>query len=539
MRLKRKRGGEHMRESADSAHSPSMADKDSIPAGSLRLKLLVFWAGAVLMGLEIAGSRVLAPHFGNSVFVWGSLITVFLAALSGGNYLGGWIADQRPSAGLLSGVCIAVAVWIGALSLVASSVCQFVAGVGLGEEVGPMMASLLLFLPPSVGMGIVSPFAVRLAASTVSGVGKVSGSLYALSTVGSIVGTIVTTFVLIPSIGLAAILRGLGVTLLVAALVSLPSWRGSSGVTGAVMLALLVMLPLQSREGNLALRPSERIVAQFGTPYHNIAVIDNDAQRTRQLRFDRYVESAILTEPPYPSLADYTHYFHLAFLVRPDLERSLFIGAGGGIGPRTFHAHNSAALIDVVDIDPRVLDLAQSHFFLEDAPTTRLFAADGRMFVRGSRESYDCMVLDAFSIGGRIPFHLTTADFFRLCRQRLTRDGVFIMNINSAVDGPSASIFHAIHKTLAAEFTHTYAFAHEIAERGRDHSTNILLVATTRDERLSLADWRERAAAYQSKSYVTQPLLKQLVENLVEDLPDMSAAPLLTDDFAPIETMSF
>lgn len=539
MRTKRKRSEEAVRDSVDSTRSPVPSGDDALPLGSFRLKLLVFWAGAVLMGLEIAGSRVLAPHFGNSVFVWGSLITVFLAALSGGNYLGGWIADQHPSAGLLSGVCIVVALWIGGLSLVASGVCQFVAELGLGEEVGPLAASLLLFLPPSVGMGIVSPFAVRLAASSVSGVGKVSGSLYALSTVGSIVGTITTTFVLIPSIGLAAILRGLGVTLLVAALVSLPNWRGSSGMTGVLMLALLVMLPLQSRGGNLALRPGERIVAEFGTPYHNIAVIDNDEQSTRQLRFDRYVESAIHTEPPYPSLADYTHYFHLAFLVRPDLERSLFIGAGGGIGPRTFHAHSPGALIDVVDIDPKVLELAQSHFFLADAPTTRLFAADGRMFLRGSQEAYDCIVLDAFSIGGRIPFHLTTGDFFRLCRQRLAPEGVFIMNINSAVDGPGSSIFHAIHKTLAAEFTQTYAFAHEIAQRGRQESTNILLVGTTHPQRWSLADWRARAAEYQSKSYVSPPLVKQLVENLVEDLPDMSAAPLLTDDFAPLETMSF
>lgn len=519
------------------------------PLSHWRLKLLVFWAGAVLMGLEIAGSRVLAPHFGNSVFVWGSLITVFLAALAGGNYLGGTLADQHPSTALLSGICCAVAVWVGGLSLVASGVGQFFADQGLGEEFGPMAASLVLFLPPSLGMGMISPLAVRIATSTVAGVGRTSGSLYALSTAGSIVGTIATTFILIPSIGLAAILRGLGLSLLLVALGTQPFWRGTSGVTGVVLLALLAMAPLQPRGGSLTLNPGERIVAEFGTPYHNVAVIDDDARQVRQLRFDRYVESAIMTEPPYVSLAEYTHYFHLAFLAQPRIERALFIGAGGGIGPRTFREHAPDAHIDVVDIDPRVLEVAQTHFHLTEHPATRLIAADGRMFVRGSRDSYDCIVLDAFSIGGRIPFHLATSDFFRLCRQRLAPGGVFVMNINSAIEGPWSHIYHSLYKTLAAEFPQTYAFAHgsansavpsgDEAGKSREQSTNILLVATSGRETWALDEWRRRAHDYDSKSYVGRDVVKLLVENLVTDPPDMSAAPVLTDDYAPIETMAF
>lgn len=113
------------------------------------------------------------------------------------------------------------------------------------------------------------------------------------------------------------------------------------------------------------------------------------------------------------------------------------------------------------------------------------------------------------------------------------------MNINSAVEGPAARIFHSIYRTLAAEFPQTYVFAHDIAARGRDQSTNILLVATAGDSPLPLAAWRDRAGAYRSSSYVDTKLVSQLVENLVENLPEMTDAPRLTDDFAPIETMSF
>jgi spermidine synthase len=191
-------------------------------------------------------------------------------------------------------------------------------------------------------------------------------------------------------------------------------------------------------------------------------VIDNAG--SRQLRFDRYIESAIGKSPPYPSWLVYTYYFHLAFLAKPQMERALFIGAGGGIGPRAFHMQNPAMAIDVVDIDPKVLELARSHFFLDDSPKIKTFAEDGRMFVRRVRAKYDCVILDVFTAGGRIPFHLVTREFLQLCRDKMTADGVFVMNINSAVEGPLSGIFQSMVRTVGAVFPNTYVFA---VEHGR------------------------------------------------------------------------
>ncbi len=505
----------------------------------LNLKTLVFFAGAVLMGLEIAGSRVLAPHFGNSIFVWGSLIAIFLMAISIGNYLGGRLADQFPSHLFLNSICIAVALWIFGLAIFGSALCVSLAEAGMGEQSGPLVASLILFLAPSIGMGMVSPFAIRLATSSLATVGQVSGALYALSNTGSILGTMLTTFVLIPFIGLAAILKGLGVVLLVIAILTSPGiWNRKYAPNLFALLVvtgLLLWLP-EARQN--VFRPGEELVVAVSTPYHNIAVVDNTIDEVREMRFDQFTESAISTRPPHIALANYTDYFHLAFLLKPQLERTLFIGAGGAVGPRAFHMHDAEMEIDVIDIDPKVLELTRTHFFLQDDPRIRTIAHDGRIFVRDAQQ-YDSIILDAFTIGGRIPFHLVTQEFFTLCRDRLNDDGVFVMNINSALEGPQAGIFRSTYRTLKEVFPQVYVFKKYRHQNYDTDSANIILVGSNSKQRLAPADWQRLASDHLSDSYVKAQTLRAAVDDLVEDVPDVSAAPLFTDDYAPIETMPF
>lgn len=518
---------------------PPQAPSKVAAPGALNLKVLVFFAGAVLMGLEIAGSRVLAPHFGNSIFVWGSLIAIFLMAISIGNYLGGRLADQFPSHLFLNSICIAVALWIFGLAIFGSALCTSLSEAGMGEQSGPLVASLILFLAPSIGMGMVSPFAVRLATSSIATVGQVSGALYALSNTGSILGTMLTTFVLIPFIGLAAILKGLGVVLLVIAILTSPGIWSRKYVPQLLALlvvtGLLLWLPESQQK---VFRPGEELVVSVTTPYHNIAVVDNTIDEVREMRFDQYTESAVSTRPPHVALANYTDYFHLAFLLKPQLARTLFIGAGGAVGPRAFHMHDPRMEIDVIDIDPKVLELTRTHFYLPDDPKIRTVAYDGRIFVRNAQQ-YDSIILDAFTIGGRIPFHLVTQEFFTLCRDRLSEEGVFVMNINSALEGPDAGIFRSTYRTLKEVFPQVYVFKKYRHYNADSESANIILVGSNAKERLSPQQWQKLAAAYTSESYITAQTLRTAVDDLVEDLPDVSAAPLFTDDYAPIETMPF
>lgn len=528
--------------------SASHAEAEQLTAGgvgllpaALGLKVLVFVAGAVLMGLEIVGSRMLAPYFGNSIFVWGSLISLFLIALSAGYYIGGRVADRRPSRALLNGIVIAVGASMFLMAAVAGPVCDAVARLGMGERGGPMLASSILFLLPSIGMGMTSPFAVRLATHAVDSVGKTAGTLYALSTLGSIAGTMLTTFVLIPALGADAILKGLAATLIAVAVATFPFASTGRGVRGAaIALAATAACIYAISPTRASLPPGAVVHVDVGTPYHNIMVVDDPLHNVRALRFDRFDESRISLNPPYASESNYTRYFHLAFLLKPEIRRALFIGAGGGVGPRAFHMHDPAMEIDVVDIDPKVLEVARTHFYLDDAENIRLHAVDGRSFVRDAPpEYYDAIILDAFTIGGRIPFHLVTREFIELCRSRLTPGGVFLMNINSAAEGPKGEIFRSMYKTLAGVFPQTHAFVLYRRQLSAGDSTNIILVAANSDERLTHADWAERAAQYQSDSYVDRTQVEAMLADLLLTPPATDAAAEFTDDYAPIETMSF
>jgi spermidine synthase len=434
---------------------------------------------------------------------------------------------------------MAVSVWIFGIALLSYPFCESLAQAGLGEQSGPLIASLALFLAPGVGMGMVSPYAVRLAAQSVANVGQIAGTLYALSTLGSIAGTILTTFVLIPLIGLAAILKGLGLALLVVSVFTLPTWRRSGVPTLVVLLGIAPAAVLAPARNEAALLPGDTLVVEAETPYQHVAVIDNQRRNARDLRFDRYVESSISLTPPYEALADYTDYFHLAFLLKPEIRRAVFIGAGGAIGPRTFHAHNPEMEIDVVDIDPLVLEVAREHFFLPDDPRIRTIAQDGRMFLDDSRGAYDCVVLDAFTIGGRIPFHLVTREFLELCRQRMTAEGVFVMNINSALEGPRSAIFRSMQATIERVFPTSYVFAKDHRAAGPENSTNVVLVASSNDARLSAAEWTYRADRHRSSSYVQRDRLRRCVGDLLIELPDLGSPTPFTDDYAPIETMPF
>jgi spermidine synthase len=442
---------------------------------------------------------------------------------------------------LLNSIVIAVAAFMFLIAVIATPVGHAILRAGFGEKSGPFLAATVLFLLPSVGMGMVSPFAIRLATHTVASVGKTAGTLYALSTLGSIAGTVLTTFVLIPSFGATAILKGLAAALLITALATFPFATFSGAVqstVAAVVVAAACIYGISDSQASLPV--GSELVREINTPYHHITVIDDKLTGSRQLCFDRYVESQIEKAPPYRTLSEYTRYFHLALAAKPDIHRALFIGAGGGVGPRAFHMHNPEMEIDVVDIDQKVLDVAREDFHMEQSPKIRPIAADGRTFVRNAPAGhYDAIILDAFTIGGRIPFHLVTREYFALCRQKLTPHGVFLMNINSAVRGEASPIFHSMYKTIDQEFPAVYSFALGSQFGIREQSTNIILVALNADDPISSEKWSELARRYQSNSYVDGVQVERMVKDLLVTLPDMDDAAVFTDDYAPIETMPF
>jgi hypothetical protein len=182
------------------------------------IKSIVFICGAVVMSFEILGSRVLAPNFGSSVFVWGSLISVFLAGLSAGYYLGGRLADINPSSGKLGLMLIVPGVLFITFPLYSAPISDWIFMKDLGVRSSPLLASATLFLIPSVFLGVVSPYTAKLMICSLHTSGKTIGTLYALSTFGSIIGTLVTSFYLITIAGVNALIVGQGVILVLSAI---------------------------------------------------------------------------------------------------------------------------------------------------------------------------------------------------------------------------------------------------------------------------------------------------------------------------------
>src|SRR5688572_13873288 len=341
------------------------------------LSFVVFVSGAVLMSLEIAGSRILAPHFGSSIFVWGSLISVVMAALSIGYYWGGWLSARDPSYGRLLVLLLVPGIVIFFLPFIYPTANEWVANNDFGVRLNPLIACTMLFLLPGVFLGTISPYAIRLAATTLSTVGSTAGTLYAISTCGSIFGTLLTAFYLIPAIGVSNIIHTLGITLVCLSLVVVPLIRLQRvSLARAVMTASFIL-----GSATMVWTPFAwaKTLLQKDTFYHRIRIEEDD--EARYMYFDRTLQSAMNLKDPTALRLIYSRYASLGFTFRPDAKKMLIIGLGGGSIPKKVQKEFPHMEIDAVEIDPEVIKMAKDFFHVKENKLLRLHAQDGRLFM--------------------------------------------------------------------------------------------------------------------------------------------------------------
>jgi len=487
----------------------------------------VFVSGGVLLALEIVASRVVAPFFGNSVYVWGSLIGVFLAALSLGYYLGGRIATRWPRPGPFLALVLAGGAATFPIPHVAGAVLGEVAGRDLGPRWGPLLGSAALFFVPAVLMATVSPYAVRLKARTVEGIGNVAGMLYALSTLGSIAGTLLAAFVLISWLGVRSIIQLLGaVEMALAVLGFVWARRAAPAAVAAGTLALVAAF-------TSAVPPDgPDVVYARDTVYHRITVSDEGV--IRYLRLDRYWQSGRDRATPLRTVFSYTDYLHLPLALIPHPKRVLFVGMGGGTAPsRFFHDYPDLA-IDVVEIDPAVADTARRYFGLPRSPHLTVHVQDGRLWLRRATDRYDLIVLDAYLID-TIPFHLATREFYEEAAARLAPGGAVAANVIGALRGPESRLFRAIDKTFASVFPAVYVFP--VDGDAGEALQNIIIVGAA-GPRLDARAVRARAQDAVASGRVTVAGFAQDAATLVERPIETGDVPLLTDDFAPTDVLA-
>jgi spermidine synthase len=406
------------------------------------LSLLVFGAGTGTLATEISASRLLAPYYGSSTIVWANLIGLVLLALSLGYWLGGRLADRRPEPRLLGQLVVGAAVFVAAIPFVTEPILD-VAAEGLdelsaGAVIGSFFATLLLFAPPVLLLGMVSPFAIRLAVTDVESAGAVAGRLYALSTAGSLVGTFLPALVTIPAFGTQRTLLLSAAVLAVSGALLLP--RRALAVAGG-LVALLLLPPGEVRAGEGLLHEEE-------SRYQFIRVTEREGVRRLYLNegvavHSLWREHTVLTGGVWDTFLAVPH-----LLDRPP-GRLAVLGNAGGTVARAFGEFFPSVEIDGVEIDPAVTDIAYRYFGLGDNPRVTTHDADARPFLRRTERRYDLIYADAYH-QPYVPFYLATREFFELVRSRLRPGGIVALNV-ATVPGDRA-LERELAGTLARVF---------------------------------------------------------------------------------------
>ena len=410
---------------------------------SQELSALVFGAGTGTLAVEISASRLLAPYYGSSTVVWANLIGLVLLALSVGYWLGGRLADRRPSGRLLGLLVLGAGAYVAVVPFVTRPLLDLAAGgldeLSAGAVVGSFFATLLLFAPPVFVLGMVSPFAIRLALESVGSAGEVAGRLYALSTAGSLLGTFVPALVTIPLVGTQRTLIGAAAVLAASSAPLL----GSRGLVAAVAVGSLLALP-----PGVVKQADGRILFERESRYQFVQVVERDGVRRL------YLNEGVAVHSVYRPDTVLTGDEWDAFLAVPALldrePRSIAIlGNAGGTTARALGRFWPNASVDGVEIDPVVSEAGRRFLGLDENPRLHLITADARPFLRRTRKRYDLVFIDAYR-QPYVPFYLATQEFFRLVRDHLRPGGIVALNV-ATVPGDSG-LSDGISGTLATVF---------------------------------------------------------------------------------------
>lgn len=489
----------------------------------MALKVAVFGAGAALMSLEILGSRVLAPFFGSDLYVWGSLIGIFLTALSLGYWVGGRAADRWPTVRTLALFLAAAALLTLIIPPSKQIVCNMIVMIHFGPRLDPLLAAIILFFLPSLCYGTVTPIAIRLSTRAVGKVGGVAGGTAALSTVGSIVGTFGTAFFLIPNLPVTATIFGVGIVVLILAL--LVVLRPGAVRWAPTLLAAALII------GTTPPGRAQTTVFERDSAYHHIRVVDEGNYRI--LYFDDARQTQMLLGDPLSGNFEYTDYFHMALLFNDSIRRAAFIGLGGGSGPHRFFRDYPSMQIDVAEIDPVVVKVAREYFGLPESPRLKVTIQDGRVFIRRSAHKFDLIVVDAYTkgrYGSTLPWHLTTKEFFQQAANKMTSDGVLVFNVTAYPTGAGSKITRALYKTMGAVFPARYYFTAR-------ESANTVLVATRSKQTLSREAVLTKAASLVKRKVVKLPNFLERARRFESQPLPTEDVPTLTDNYAPVEAL--
>jgi len=479
------------------------------------LAALVLVTGAASLSTEMTGARLLAPYFGASDLVWSNVIGLILVSLAIGYWVGGRMADRFPTYRALATVVLVAALALAAIPFAARPLflasANAFANVSAGAFIASFFGALAMFIIPVTALGAVAPWSVRLSVESVGQTGSVAGRLYALSTIGAIIGTFLPVLVLIPLIGTRRTLLCTAVALAVTAAPALDR-RLLWAPLVAVVLAMVPLGPIKPAG------PGERVLFEGESPYQFVQVVEeSDGDRVLHLNEGWAAHSML------PAHGILTNNYWDAFTALPSVAggpggRLLILGNAGGTVSTLYAAIWPHENIDGVEIDPLVTSAGRRYLGMSNR-RLHVYTADARFWLEGDRPRYDAIAIDAYT-QPYIPFYLATREFFALVDAHLNADGVAAVNVGTPPD--QTALVGRIATTMRAVFPTV------MTARYTNFNSIVLGFAHPTDP-----------AAVQRALMHTHGLARAPAEQLAGELTPVAAGGTpLTDDQAPIELLT-
>lgn len=439
------------------------------------LEITTFIAGATGMIIELVASRILSPYLGNSNLIWTCIIGMMLAFMSLGYFIGGKLSDKHPKRNLLSLFLLNSATFISLIPMIEIYVIEPISKINFSLPLLAIICSTITFGIPSMFLATASPFAVKLKDKDLEEIGGVSGRMSALSTIGSIVGTFLAGFVLIPKLGVKNIILLVVIVLVILSYLIYEDKDIKYTLKTIATLVILVSLVLVGKK--MFLQKHEDMILDTDSEYSRIWIKkfkNNSGKEFNTLEVDTGYESIASGEKNLT--ADYLKYYDLFNYYQENTEKVLMIGGAAYTYPSYFLEQYKDKKIDVVEIDSKMTELAEKYFDLNTQnKNLNIYHEDGRRYINTTQNKYDCILIDAFK-GLNVPFQLTTEEALIQAKRNLNENGIVITNIISALDGKNANFIKYEYATYKKVFKDVKIFKVQNGMFNDDELQNLILV---------------------------------------------------------------
>jgi predicted membrane-bound spermidine synthase len=496
--------------------------------GTRMLSPLVFVGGMSSIGIELAASRLLAPYFGSSTFIWANLIGLTMTYLALGYYFGGKLADRHPKPWLLYVLTSIAAVAAGLIPFISRPILDASLSafdrLAVGAFYASLVGTILMFAVPVTLLGFVTPFAIRLRMADVGNAGNTAGRIYALSTVGSIAGSFLPVLILIPTIGTTKTFLTLSLVLLALSVAGLVESKSTPYVMLSVAFAaILIVLGITRADAQIKPPYRGELVEEAESEYNYIQVLKQGDEYLLALNEGHAIHSIynpnqILTGGPWD-------YFMVADLFDDNfqvsnIDSALLIGLAGGTAARQMADAYPGIQVDGVEIDPEIARLAKKYFGL-DRPDVNIILQDGRYYLRNTDKTYDIIGVDAYR-QPYIPFQLTTKEFFQEVSDHLNDGGAAVVNVGRTET--DYRLVDVIASTMKAVFPNVY-------EIDVDGYTNTMVIGTKEPSKIE--NFNANASLVPPSSILSTVATWGIERGKIREVPP--GGRVFTDDHAPVE----